>query len=433
MKLPDFVLRRVVELRENPDNTKTHPRKQIEKIKSSIRSFGFVGAIVIDDASVVLCGNGRLAALRELGIAEVPTVCVGHLTEAQRRALAIADNKTAEDAPFDDEQLARELQKILDLGSDFEITDTGFEIGEIDFLLGDKVPAASEPPFDPERVEAVSRAGDLWLLGKHRLFCGTALEPQSYEVLLGGERAQLVVTDPPFNIAIPGVVSGLGKVKHGNFVEASGEMTPAEFSTFLRTFLTCVKEVSEDGGLVYSFIDWRQVDRLMAVGRDLFGDPTALCVWNKGSGGLGGLYRSQHELCVVFKNGNEAYRNNVKLGVHGRNRTNVWDYPGLGSFGRGRGELLAMHPTVKNLDMIADAILDCSDIGGLVLDPFGGSGTTLIAAERTRRRAAIIELDPRYCDVILRRFCDATGIEPVNAWTGEIVGRRAVVGSSHDD
>jgi hypothetical protein len=221
-------------------------------------------------------------------------------------------------------------------------------------------------------------------------------------------------------------------VKHRDFVEASGEMTPAEFSTFLHRFLSCVKEVSEDGSLVYTFMDWRQVDRLMAVGRAIFGDPTALCVWNKGAGGMGSLYRSQYELCVIFKNGDAAHRNHVKLGAHGRNRTNVWNYPGLSSFGRGRGKLLAMHPTVKNLDMIADAILDCSDIGGLVLDPFAGSGTTAIAAERARRRAALIELDPHYCDVILRRFCDATGIEPVNAWTGEIVKRKPN-GSANND
>lgn len=430
MKPLDFIPRRLAELRENPDNTKIHPRKQIEKIKSSIRGMGFVGAIVIDADDVVLCGNGRLVAARELGIDQVPTICVGHLSEVKRRALAIADNKTAEGALWNDYQFALELQKILDLGSEIEITDTGLDIGEIDFLLGEKMPADGEPPFDEERVDAVCGPGDLWLMGKHRLFCGTALEPYSYKVLLGAERAQMVITDPPYNCAIAGMVLGLGKVKHRDFVEASGEMNPAEFSTFLHSHLRCVKEASIDGSLVYTFMDWRQIDRLITVGRSIFGDPTALCVWTKGAGGMGGIYRSQHELCVVFKNGDAAHRNNVKLGVNGRNRCNVWSYPGLSSFARGRGKLLAMHPTVKNLDMIADAILDCTNIGALVLDPFAGSGTTAIAAERARRRAALIELDPHYCDVILRRFCDATGIEPVNAWSGEVVKRKPKTGGT---
>lgn len=431
MKRLPFEYRPPCGLTENPDNPTFHPRDQLDQLKDSIRSFGFAAPIIIDANGVVLCGNGRLIAARELGLNEVPTICVGHLNEAQRRALVLADNKIAEGSQWDEEQLAAELQKILDLEGEFEITDTGFQIGEIDHLLGQQFASdedlPAEIPFDPGRVDEVNRPGDLWLIGPHRLFCGTALEMPSYDILLGKERASLTITDPPFNIR-GAEISGLGKVKHGDFVQASGELTAAQFSRFLEEFLRCVQAVSDQGSLIYSFMDWRQIDRLLTVGRTIFGDPKALCVWNKGSGGMGTLYRSQHELIAVFKNGQAPHQNNVMLGTHGRNRTNVWSYPGLSSFGRGRTKALALHPTVKNLDMIADAIMDVTPIGSLVLDPFAGSGTTLIAAERTRRRAALIELDPKYCDVILRRACDATGLEPINAWTGEKIQRKPLTG-----
>lgn len=419
--------RKTAELRPNPDNAKIHPAKQLERIKRSIRSFGFVGALVIDDRNIVLCGNGRLAAALELGLEEVPTIDVGNLSEVQRRALSLADNKTAEGAVWDEEKLAKELEAILNLQPEFEISDTGFAIGEIDTLLGQQLAEAVEvvePPFDPGRVDTVCRPGDLWLLGNHRLFCGTALEAISYDILLGAERAQALVTDPPYNIAIPGVVSGKGNVKHDNFVQASGEMSAEAFSQFLSTFLHCSKAVMADGALAFVFMDWRNIDRLLTVMRNVFGDPKGLAVWDKLHPGMGGLYRNQHELCAIFKSGTAPHVNNVQLGSHGRNRSNVWSFPGMAGFSRGRLQTLALHPTIKNLDLIAEIILDSSNIGSLILDPFAGSGTTVIAAERARRRAALIELDPHYCDVILRRFCDATGIEPINAWTGAVVERK---------
>lgn len=201
-------------------------------------------------------------------------------------------------------------------------------------------------------------------------------------------------------------------------------MRPDEFSQFLSKFVHCAKNVMNDGALAFVFMDWRQIDRLITAGRAVFGDPK-VCVWgDKQNGGMGDLHRNQHELCAVSKNGQAAHINNVQLGRQGRNRSNVWSSPGLSGFSRGRLQTLAIHPTVKNLDMIADAMLDCSNIGSLIRDPFAGSGTTVIAAERVRRRAALIELDPGYCGVILRRFCDATDIGPVNAWTGVVVERK---------
>lgn len=306
--------RKTCELRANAQNTKSHPARQLAKIKNSIRTFGFVGALVIDDDDVVLCGNGRLVAALELGLTEVPTMCVGHLNEAQRRAFAIADNKSAEGALWIEDKLAEQLEAILALEPEFEITDTGFAVGEIDLLLGQQLSDATEvaeAAFDPSRVDALCRPGDLWLLGHHRLFCGTALDIASYEILLGAERAQMLLTDPPYNIAIPGVVSGLGKVKHRNFVQASGEMRPDEFSLFLSKFMHCAKSVMNDGALAFVFMDWRNIDRLMAAGRAVFGDPKGLCVWDKQIGGMGDLHRNQHELCAVFKNGQAAHVNNV--------------------------------------------------------------------------------------------------------------------------
>lgn len=413
-------------LRENPDNAIIHPAKQKAKVVRSIRSFGFLTPMLIDSTGMVLCGHLRLAAAIELGLNEIPTVCVDHLTEAQRRAFVIAENKCSEGRLWDEEKLALEFESLLMLESKFEIIDTGFEVGEIDNIIErrHKPVEPKEPNFNPARVDAVCGKGDLWVLGEHRLFCGDALDPLSYDVLLGSEKAAMVFTDPPYNCAIPGMVSGLGKVRHQNFAQASGEMSRREFGAFLSTAMRHMVDASRDGSIHYICMDWRQIDVLLEAGRDPYSELKTICVWDKGVGAMGSLYRSRYELITVFKAGSAPHTNNVQLGVHGRNRTNVWSYPGMNSFGRGRAEKLSWHPTVKNTQMVADAILDCSDPGSLILDPFAGSGTLALAAQRTRRRAAMIELDPHYCDVILRRFCDATGIEPFNAWTGEVVARK---------
>lgn len=401
------------QLRENPDNAKLHPKKQIAKICRSIQQFGFLIPLLVDDTSMVLCGHGRLEAAKELGLDVIPVVRVEHLTEAERRAFVIADNKIAEQGAWDETQLAAEFEALLELDSPIEIVDTAFEIGEVDYILdkGRDTVAAKEDLL-PAEVEKRCNAGDLWQLGKHRLLCGDALDPASYQILLGSKKAEMVFTDPPYNLKIAGVVSGKGKVRHKDFLQASGEMSRGQFGRFLEAFIRNTKAASKNGSIHFICMDWRQIDLLVSIGREQFDELKSICVWDKGTGAMGSLYRSRHELIAVFKSGSAPHINNVELGRHGRNRSNVWAYPGLSTFGRGRDKALGLHPTVKNLEMVADAILDCSRPGDLILDPFGGSGTTALAAHRTKRRAALIELDPHYCDIILQRFQEATGIEP---------------------
>lgn len=414
---------------QNPRNARVHSRKQIEQIGRSIAAFGFNSPVLRDAKNMIVCGHGRVAAAKALGLKEIPTVLLDHLTEAQKRAFILADNRTAELSEWDELTLAQELEQILELDCSFEITDTGFEMPRIDVLIEEthnpspKQDPADEP-VDPRLVEAVARPGDLWLCGRHLIFCGDALDPLSYKILLGAQKAQMVFVDPPYNVRIQGHVSGLGKARHQEFVCASGEMSSPEFTQFLRSAFDLLSRASVDGSVHYVCMDWRHLSELIAAGEEAYSAMLNLCVWTKSHGGLGSLYRSQYELVAVFKSGHGKHTSNVELGKHGRNRTNVWAYPGMNSFQKRRREKLAMHPTVKPVALVADAMLDCSRRGGLILDAFGGSGTTVIAAERTGRRAALIELDPHYVDVALRRICDVTGIEPVNAWTGEMIRRR---------
>lgn len=413
-------------------NARRHSVKQINQLKASIKSFGFNAPVVVNPAGEILAGHGRVRAAIELNLAEIPTVTVSHLSAMEARAFMLADNRIGELSTWDEIQLADELQELSSADEAFEITDTGFELPRIDVLIEDRhKPKAKEDtadaPVDPATVQPVSRLGDLWLLGRHRLFVGNALEQQSYQVLLGNERAQMVFIDPPYNVPIQGHVSGLGKVRHHEFVMGSGEMSEVEFEAFLRTTFERLIEASVDGSIHYVCMDWRGLGPLLRAG-DRYSDLKNVCCWVKAQGGMGSLYRSQHEMVAVYKSGIASHVNNIELGKHGRNRSNVWAMAGMNSFQKGRADKLAMHPTVKPVALVADAMLDCSTRGGLVLDVFSGSGTTLVAAERTGRVGAAMELDPHYADVTLRRFCDVTGIEPVNAWTGHIVRRRAVDG-----
>lgn len=415
-------------LRPHPRNARTHSERQIGQIATSIRSFGFNSPILVDDGGQILAGHGRVMAAIKLGLDKVPCVALRHLSSAQRRAFMLADNQIATQSGWNEEILALELEELSIVDEPFEITDTGFEMPKIDVLIEErhKPPVEDDPadgPVNENEVEKVARLGDLWLLGRHRLFVGNALERESYQALLGREQAQMVFVDPPFNVRIQGHVSGLGKAQHAEFVMASGEMSDAEFESFLRTAYTRLVEASVPGSMHFVCMDWRGLQRLLAAG-DVYTELKNICCWVKAQGGMGSLYRSQHELIAVFKSGTAPHINNVALGKHGRNRSNVWSMPGMNSFQKGRADKLAMHPTVKPVALVADAILDCSTRGGLILDVFAGSGTTLIAAERTGRIGAAMELDPHYADVILRRFCDVTGIEPVNAVTGQIVQRR---------
>jgi DNA modification methylase len=408
----------VAALKPRARNPRQHSAKQIGQIANSIREFGFTNPVLIDADGGVIAGHGRIRAAKELGIAHVPTIRLDHMTEAQKRAYVIADNRLAENAGWDRELLALELQYLDSLELDFDLTITGFETVDIDLLIqGDgKIDAAADEI--PEPLPPVSQSGDLWLLGQHRLLCADALAQTSYGTLLGDDKAQIVFIDPPYNVRIDGHVCGSGSIKHREFEMASGEMSEPEFIDFLTKVFGSLATHSVDGSIHYVCMDWRHLFELIAAGRAVYSEIKNLCVWNKDNGGMGSLYRSKHELVFVFKNGLGAHINNIELGRHGRNRTNVWDYAGVNSFGQDRLDELAMHPTVKPVAMVADALLDCSLRDGIVLDCFGGSGTTLIAAEKTGRRGRLIELDPVYVDVTIRRFEKLTGKEAIHAESG---------------
>jgi DNA modification methylase len=401
-------------LTPNPNNPRRHSAKQILQIAASIDRFGFVVPIICDDDGLIVAGAGRWAAAALRGIDEVPVIRVRFLSEADRRAFALADNRLSELSDWDDTLLKAELGFLF--ANEYDLDVTGFALADLDFTIaGDNNDA--EPPVelpDPGAV-AVSREGDLWLIGPHRLYCGNARAPESYEALLGDERAAMVFADPPYNVKIDKNVSGLGASWHREFAEASGEMTPAEFTALLRiVFRNCVR-FSTNGSIHYHCMDWRHIREMLDAADGVYDAFKQLVVWAKDNAGMGTFYRSQHELVFVFKAGRGRHTNNFGLGETGRYRTNVWTYAGANSFRRGRAQDLADHPTVKPHALVADAILDCSNRGDLILDPFSGSGTTLLAAHRTKRRGTAIELDPLYVDIGLRRLAAATGLNPVHA------------------
>jgi DNA modification methylase len=404
---PKITYKDPTQLKPRQRNPHTHERSQIEQIAASLKEFGCVKPILIDGVDQIIAGYAVNEAAKLLGMTDVPTVRVDHLTSDQIRAFVIAANRLAELAGWDRALLAMELQE-LSLVLDFDVTVTGFETAEVDLLIdelnGAKPDEVDEvPPID--RLDpAVSRPGDIWQLGDHFLCCGDALNPVSYRSILGGRKAQLVFIDPPYNVPICGNVSGLGRIKHREFAMASGEMNSPEYTNFLKDVFTNLTAFSTNGSIHFICNDWRHVGEVLHAASAIYTEQKNLCVWSKTNAGMGSLYRSQHELILVFKNGTAAHVNNVKLGRFGRNRTNVWSYPGASSFGKQRDAEIAMHPTVKPVALVADAILDCSRRGDIILDAFAGVGTTLIAAEQTGRRGYGIEIDPHYLDTAIRRI-----------------------------
>lgn len=409
-------------LRPYPQNCRTHSKKQIWQIAKSIQRFGFCNPVLIDDTLQIIAGHGRVQAAKLLNRKSVPVVRISHLNEAEKRAYILADNRLAERAGWDNEILAIELQALVD--NNFEIELTGFEIPEVDTIFAEAAEAKALPltPADelfPRLTDkrATSVEGLVWYLGDHRIMCGDARSGEDYEDLLKGEKAEFVMTDPPYNVPIEGHVSGLGRVKHHEFAMASGEMTKPQFTEFLTQVFTQLKEHSTDGSIHDVFIDWRHLEEMLEAGR-VYSELKNICVWNKTNAGMGSFYRSKHEFIFVFKNGTAAHINNFELGQYGRHRSNVWDYAGVNTFKHDRKDELEMHPTVKPVLLVSDAIKDCSRPGGIVLDPFLGSGTTLIACERTGRRARAIEIDPYYVDVAVRRWQAYTGKDAVLESTG---------------
>ena len=390
-------------LRPRSCSPRLHSKRQIRQIADSIREFGFLSPILVDAELGIVAGQGKFEAAKMVGMNRVPAVRVEHLTPTQIRAYVIADNKIAENAGWDKELLLLELRELEQ--DQFDVTLLGFEAVEMDLLFaatGGQKTDAVEPVV--RTAPSVSQAGDLWHIGPHRLLCGDAGKTEALDILLGGRKAQCVFTDPPYNVPIDGHVSGLGKIKHPEFAMATGEMTAAVFTDFLSTAFSNLVQHTIDGSIHFVCMDWRHIGEILAAGVASYTELKNVCVWAKSNGGMGSLYRSRHELVFVFKSGTAKHINNVDLGKNGRNRTNVWEYPRVNTFGPERHSELEMHPTVKPVPLVADALLDCSRRGGLILDPFSGSGTTLIAAHKIGRVGFGLELDPYYVDTIIRRF-----------------------------
>ncbi len=388
-------------------NARTHSKKQLRQIADSIEQFGFTNPVLIDERGTILAGHGRVEAAKLLGKTDVPCLRLDHMNAAEKRAYVLADNKLALNAGWDDDLLVAELGALMSEDLDFEIGLTGFSIPEIDNLMEAVAPEEDADPADeaaPDEAPARVRPGDIWQLGRHRLICGDSLVADTIASLMDGETATMVFTDPPYNVPIDGHVGNSGKVQHREFAMASGEMSASEFTSFLKRAVRNLADHSVDGSIHLICMDWRHMGELLGAGQGVYDELKNLIVWVKDNGGMGTFYRSRHELIFAFKKGDAPHINTFELGQHGRYRTNVWEYRGVNTMRAGRMEELALHPTVKPVQMIADAIRDVSGRGDIVLDVFGGSGSTLIAAEKTGRRACLCEYDPIYCDRIIARW-----------------------------
>jgi DNA modification methylase len=362
--------------------TRKHPLAQIRKLQTSIERFGFVLPIIVDRRGRVVAGWALVLAAKKMGLQEVPAITLADLGEAQLRALRLALNRLAEDSQWDPGALTLEFSEILEIDAEIDLQISGFEMAEIDVALEGASEDEEDDLFDiGMSAEPVTRPGDLWSLGDHRILCDDALLAESYCRLLNTERAEMMFTDPPWNFPIEGNVSGLGAVKHKDFAMASGEMSSQEFQVFLATALGHAAEYSTDGSLHYVCIDWRHMLELTSAVAKIYSETKNLCVWNKTNAGMGSLYRSQHELIFVFKKGHQPHINNIELGRFGRHRSNVWTYPGQNVL-NGSKSKLSVHPTVKPVALVADALRDCSNRGGLIIDPFGGAGTTILQPKK---------------------------------------------------
>lgn len=397
------------------NNPKLHPDCQLAMLEASFRRFRHMSPILVAKNGEVIAGHARVIVARRIGLSSVPAIVLPHLNEAERRAYRIADNAIAEKGEWSIELLTSELELLTAVDLGFDPIEIGFETGEIDKLV---LGARAEPIATPEAAEpnrsspATARPGDIFNIGRHVVACGDSKDPATFNAALKGRKAQAVISDQPWNLAAR-FISGKGRFRHPDFIECAGEMSPAAFKAFTDTVLTNQVAHCAPGALIFQFIDWRSVDVMIAAGKKQVGDLVNICVWVKQSGRMGSPWRSQHEFVCVFRAPGGKSRDNVKLGVYGRNRTNVWRYDAPSAFGSQRDKL-KLHPTCKNQEMIADAILDCTDRGDLVLDAFLGSGTTILAADMTGRIGVGIELDPHYVDLAVSRIAEATGEEPIH-------------------
>ncbi|MCK0530833.1 site-specific DNA-methyltransferase [Sphingobium agri] len=388
-----------------------HPQSQIRELASGIGRIGFTVPLIVDERLSLVCGHARLAAAKLLELDEVPVIRLDHLTPEQLRLFAMFDNRVAEHGEWDEGALALEFAELALEDVTLDISDSGFAVAEIDAIVGRSRTAelsdldSTQAP--DETKPAITHFGDLWHCGRHRLLCGDSTHPEAIARLTQGAKIRQVVTDPPFDLPTAAFSSSK---KFGNFLMGAGEMGPTAFTDFLARFIQAAQPVLMDGAFIYAFMDHKHIAQLIAAGEQAGVSYVQLLVWVKGQAGMGSFYRSGHELVGVFRHGHSAGLNNIMLGAHGRNRSNVLSYPGVRGKGGGGATALAMHPTVKNVAMIADLLLDASAPGEAILDSFGGSGTTLIAAEKVDRTAYLCELSPGFVDVAVERF-EALGDE----------------------
>jgi DNA modification methylase len=434
--LPDLTIINVDVTQLLPASRRTRRLNEdhIERLMISIADLGFTVPILVAD-STIIDGHVRLEAARRLGLPQVPAIDVSHLSPAERRKLALAANRLGELGEWDLDELRIEFAELIEL--DVDLTSTGFTLQEQDIILLDPLEAAGvgededEPPDPPE--DPVTRLGDVWLCGEHRVICGNALEEPTYKALLMGETAHCVLSDPPYNVPIQGNVSGLGKKVHQEFAMASGEMNDEEWQAFLDKLLALLASFVEPGSVLFLFMDWRSIHRLYQAGFTAKLKLVNLVAWFKEAGAMGALYRSAHELIAVFCKGDTPRTNNVELGKHGRDRKNVWVAPGANRRGSSANEMLHLHATPKPVELCVDALLDVTNRGEIVLDAFLGSGTTLIAAEKSGRICRGIELEPKFVDVSVMRWIKLTGGSPILEATGETFDEVAVRRRARDD
>jgi DNA modification methylase len=419
----EYQYRRPQDLTVYERELRKHPAKQLAKLEANIRAHGFVTPVLVDGDGVIISGHARLKVALKLGMSFIPTIRVEHLSKAQVRAFRLAENQLASLSEWNEEELVAELKEILELE---DVAALGWETGELDLLLEERCQNGSSSSEDPADLipttprNPVTLKGDIWCLGKHRLACASSLAADDWATLMAGAQARMAFTDPPYNVPIAGHVSGLGKHQHDEFEMASGEMSEDEFIAFNERYLHRLVECLAPGAILCVCMDWKHLWELQSGARAAGLQLINLCVWNKQNGGMGALYRSKHELVLIFKHGKAPHQNNVQLGRFGRYRTNVWEgYPSMNSFGSGRDEALAMHPTVKPTALVADAIRDVSKPGDIVLDAFIGSGTTIVAAERTKRICYGMEIAPKYVDVAIARWAKMTGEPAILEATGE--------------
>jgi len=421
LQIQDIPIGEIIPYENNP---RVHDKKQIALLEQSITAFSFTNPVLIDENGELLAGHGRLLAAKKLDLKTVPSIRITHLSPEQKRAYRIADNQLTIKGEWDNNLLGLEFKELAEL--EFDLSVTGFEPSEIDLTIESLNPeedddGANDLP-EVEEDTPVAQLGDLWQLGKHFIYCGDATQISSYESLLQNKRAHMVFTDAPYNVSIKKHVCGLGKIQHQEFAMATGEMSQAEFTDFLETVFRLLKKNSLDGSLHYLCMDWRHIQEITSACEGIYDEFKNMCVWNKNNAGMGSMYRSKHELIFVYKNGQTPHINNIELGKHGRYRTNVWDYAGVNSFSRKAD--LELHPTVKPVDLVADAILDCTKRNHLVLDSFLGSGSTLIACEKTGRICYGIELEPRYMDVTIQRWQKYTNQEAIHPLSGQTYDER---------